>query len=337
MKVHMNYFSVRDHVRRILQILFFLSASIITLQAVADEAPNNKPSDISAGFNTFINGINALSSKAITQPDFTGFIDTVFMALAIFLFVFRMYKYSLNASSFADVFTDIVLILIVKILILNYDEAVSAIWQIATGVAGSLQKGMIGNDDLFFAPQYLADIMSSITYSGDTWEMPFNAMKGALIAWLISGLMFLLSALSYVSSIFGFWGFTIAKLIGLLTVPTLLFQRLSFIFDGFLRFLFGFVIYYIIARLNLVLVACAVSIFFGAGLPPTAGSVAALELNGIQSIFEVLGLMTFIVVGILALFSTSKFAATIVSGAGGGGMGSAALGAARMVGKLAGG
>ncbi len=327
----------RNTLQRISKIIFFLSISIVSLHALADDAPNNSPSDISAGFNTFIKTINSLSSKAIAQPDFVGFTDALFIGLATFLLIFRMYKFSLNGSSWTEVFSDIVLVLIVRTLMLNFDESTTAIWQIATGVSGALQKGMVGNDDLFFAPQFLADIMSNVTYSGTTWTSPFNAMRGALIVWLISGLMFLLSCLSYISSIFGFWGYTLAKLIGLLTVPTLLFQRVSFIFDGWLRFIFGWVVYYIIARLNLVLVACAVAIFFGASIPPNAGSVAALELNGIQSIFEVLGLMTFVMVGILALFSTSKFAATIVAGAGAGGMGSAVLGVSRMVGKLAGG
>ena len=147
--------------------------------------------------------------------------------------------------------------------------------------------------------------------------------------------MLLLSVFAYVSVIWGFWGFTLAKLVGLIFIPTLLYERLSWLFDGWLRFFIGFLVYYIIARLNVVLVACSIALYFGIGIPFTATPGAPIELPFMASIFDALGVFVYMFVGLLSLFSTGKFAATIVSGAAGGGMGQAAQGAAQAVAKLA--
>jgi len=142
----------------------------------------------------------------------------------------------------------------------------------------------------------------------------------------------LLSALAYVSVIWGFWGFTLAKLIGLTFFPTLLTQRFNWLFDGWLRFYAGFLMYYIIARLNVVLVAISLAVYFNVQLTPNPGP--PVELPMMSSLFDAIGIFTFMFVGLLSLFSTGKFAATIIAGAGGGGMGSAVLGASRTAARL---
>lgn len=311
---------------------------IFNQNALADDPPPNTPGNsqgvVADGFNRFINKVDALTSRAITEQDFVEYIDLMFLAFAVFLVVTTMHSYSNGAASLADIFSVILLISMTKFLMVNYDSLVTGVWGVAVGVANSLQRGMVGNDDLFFGPRFIGSIMESVMFSGGSWTAPFRAVKAALIVFLCSGLMILLSMLSYVSAIWAFWGFSLAKLIGLLFVPTLLFERLSFLFDGWLRFMFGFFVYYIIARLNLVMVACAIALFLGVGLPPTPQS-SPIEFPDVESFFEVYGLLTFTLVGILALFSTGKFAGSIVAGAGGGGMGSAILGATRAIGKLA--
>ena len=315
----------------------FLPALLLsaTENTLAGTAPPQTDSAIADGFNNFITKINTLTTTAIQQQDFASFIDFLFLFLVIILVVTTMSKYSMKVKNIADVFGMVILILAVKVMMVGYSGTMDAFWNLATGVAGSLQKGMVGTDDLFFAPKFLGSMMKSITFSGGGgWTEPFLAMKGALIVFFSSGLMMLLSMLSYVAAIWGFWGFQLAKLLGLLFVPTLLIERINFLFDGWLRFMIGFVVYYIVARLNLVMVACALAMYAGVGLPPTPTS-SPVEFPDIQSVFEVYGLLTFTLVGLLALFSTGKFAATIVGGAGGGGMGSAVMGATRLAGKVA--
>ena len=315
----------------------FLTLTVNQYALADDPAPNtpsNEQGVVAGGFNRFINKVEALTSRAITEQDFVEFVDMMFLAFSVYLIVTTMYNYSLKAASLADIFSMILLISMTKMLMVNFDSLVSACWGVAVGVANSLQRGMVGNDDLFFGPRFIGSIMESVMFSGGSWTQPFRAVKAAMIVFMASGMMILLSMLSYISAIWAFWGFSLSKLIGLLFVPTLLFEKLHFLFDGWLRFMFGFVVYYIIARLNLVMVACSLALYLGVGLPPTPQS-SPIEFPDVESFFEVYGLLTFTFVGILALFSTGKFAGTIVAGAGGGGMGSAILGATRAIGKIA--
>lgn len=307
---------------------------MLTINSAFAAKPDQSSSAIADGFNKFVNKIDSLTTAGVQQPDFVEFVDYLFLSLATILCILTMYKWSFGATGLVDIFTTVILILMVKSLMVGYLDGMAALWNIATGVAGSIQKGMVGTDDLFFAPKFLSKVMENVTFSGGSWTAPFKAMKGALIVFVSSGLMLLLSMLSYISAVWGLWGFQLAKLIGLLFFPSLLFEKISFLFDGWLRFTWGFIIYYIIARLNVVMVACSLALYLGVGIPPSQ-SIGPIEFPSVESVFEVFGLLTFTLVGILALFSTGKFAGTIVSGAGGGGMGSAVLGAARVAGKLA--
>ncbi|MGK5033192.1 type IV secretion system protein [Janthinobacterium sp. MDT1-19] len=288
------------------------------------------------GFERFIARVGRLSDGAIADAEFKWFVQALFILFVTLTIVWTMFRFSLRGLGVEEVITQVILILMVNVLMTTFSTWVNACWGVAEGVAGALQNGMIGTKDAFFAPQYIGNILKSISM-GEFSKMIFNPLKAFVVGLniiILTVAMVLLSALSYISVMWGFWGFTLAKLIGLMFVPFLLYERLSFLFDGWLRFFFGFIIYYIIARLNVVLVGCSLALYFGLPIPMSIGPLPPIQMPAMTSMFETIGVLTFMLVGLLSLFSTGKFAATIVSGAGGGGMGSAVQGAARMAAKI---
>ncbi|WP_395398718.1 hypothetical protein [Pseudoduganella sp. UC29_106] len=243
-------------------------------------------------------------------------------------------KYAMGGANVLDIHTAVLLVLMVQVMRASYDPLTDALWEYAEQMASGLQQGMIGTKDAFFAPKFIGNVVRAMSFSVLDILNPVKATIQALTVWTLSLAMLLLSVISYVSIMWGFWGFTLAKLIGLMFVPTLLLKPISFMFDGWLRFFLGWIVYYVIARINVVMVACAIALYLGIGIPFTAGAQQTIELPQFSSIFEMMGLITFMFIGILALFSSGKFAASIVAGAGGGGMGSSILAASRAAAKI---
>lgn len=331
----MNTFKMTTQLRIALGFALFLLLFQSTIAFAATPDPS-ATGPVLQGFERMVARFGRLIDGGMADPDYVFFCGMLFNFFVTLTIVWTMFRFMFRGLGVEDILSQVLLILMVNVLMSTFSQWTNACWGIAEGVASSLQNGMIGTKDSFFAPQYISNMLSSITF-GDLSSFVFNPVKAFVVGFniiLITIAMVLLSALSFISVMWGFWGFNLAKLIGLMFVPFLLYERLSWLFDGWLRFFFGFIIYYIIARLNVVLVACSLALYFGLPVPMSIGPLPPIEMPMMASMFESLGVIVFLIVGLLSLFSTGKFAATIVAGAGGGGMGSAASSAARMAAKV---
>lgn len=286
-----------------------------------------------AGFARFVARVSSLTNSAIADSDFVILVDLLFVFFAILLIIWRFWLYSMKSGTIVNVIEAVVLILFTQLALRTYLTWTDAIWSVGDGMASSLQNGMIGTKDPFFAPQFIGNVLQNMYFPASSWQSPFTVFTAALNVTILSVAMLLLSVVAFASIIWGFWGFTLAKLIGMVFIPFLMYERLAFLFDGWLRFFLGFVVYTVIARLNVVLVACSLAIFMGVNIPFGLTPGTPVELPSMTSIFDAIGVFVFLFVGLLSLFSTGKFAATILAGAGGGGIGGAMGGAAKAVTK----
>jgi hypothetical protein len=316
-------------------LVFFVTSALMASMAWAQSAVDTtQVGPVIQGFASFVSKVNKISDAAVNEADFQIFVNMLFNGLAVILIVWALMKYSLKGLSTLELLTNSILLLFVKTLMETFLIWTGVMWATAEGIASSLQNGMIGTPDTFFAPAFIYNVLRSLTFSQENIFNPFMAIVVGFNTFALSIVMVLLSALSYASVLWGFWVYTLAKLTGLVMIPFLLYERLSWLFDGWLRFFVGSLVYYIIARLNVVMVACSIALFAGVKIPFSVEPMAPVELPILSTPFEAIGVVVFMCVGLLALFSTGKFAATIVAGSAGGGMGSAVLGLSRAVARL---
>ena len=108
-------------------------------------------------------------------------------------------------------------------------------------------------------------------------------------------------------------------------------KRTAFLFDGWMRLFTGFLVYGVIARANLLLTVLAIKSLFG--IPGYAVDTTYNIRWDFSGMGDIIGLAGFLIVGILALISTGRFATAVVSGAGGFGssISSVAYGLTRVV------
>ena len=304
---------------------------LLALAAPAFAADPSSNADVVSGFQAFGNTVGALVSKALQHPKLTKFVSWLFTAFLAIGLLRTLAIWLIAGGAVVDLFEFLCLAGAVTVLLKLYDPLTSACWQAANTLASVMQEGLIGNGDLFFAPGLMGLLITNIIYPQlPAMDIP-EAFRLTMFIWTMSTISLILSALAYISTVWALWGYVIAKLIGFVALPFLMTKRLSYIFDGWLRFFTGFLVYAIIARINIALVIAAIFLYFGYPVPPTAGGIVPIQLDAVSAITQWFGLITFMLVGIVALLSTGSFVSTIVGGNSAGSMGGSIRGMARFV------
>jgi len=292
---------------------FLTLLSALLLPTLAAAAPDfSDQNTVANGFINFINGVTASVNTVLTNASVQADVNLLWTFFALFLIIWTMYEYMFGKGQLVDLLSAAILIMIVKVLMTTFGTLVDGIWGAANGFAGAVQEGLIGTPDLFFAPTFITKLLNNISWDTESALGLVSAFVMALSIGFITILTTILSALSYIAVIWAFWGYSIAKLIGLLFIPFLMYERLSWLFDGWLRFFFGFIFYAVIARINIALVAVALANYFG--LSTSLGAIVTIDSGPISQLSQLLGIAVFTFVGIMATLSTGSFVASLVGG-----------------------
>jgi len=197
----------------------------------------------------------------------------------------------------------------------SYDVTTSALWEWSVDFGTILQTGILGNGD----PNYPLELIINIFFRHHfDFDSGFEILSSIAEFFVMLALFILISAttvLAVFASMWTVWGYAISKMIGFMFIPTLLFDRLSFLFDGWLRFFFSFLLYQVILRANIALMVFGFMEFYDL---PVDVSIADLEdwtwvitPGGWEDYY---GIFIFLVIGLAGLKSTTGFVSSIVGG-----------------------
>jgi hypothetical protein len=257
---------------------------------------------------------SALRSGAVSEV-----VNVLFMALAISLFVWKFVGYALRGFDVMDIVELMLTIVFVYILLKGYSKIFPVFIggmqhvgdQLGIGIAGTPPDGSLARSMMSkFADYFFKPACEGL----DCFGSKVGAMIAAFVAMVA---VLLLGIAAMLVELWCTWGFAIAYAIGWVTIPFLLYERLQFMFDGWLKFFFGMGVYAIVAKVNLALVYLSIELFTGgkrSGMSATAPKL-------VEGFSDIAGLLVFVFVGIFSLMSTNRFAQSIVMGAGGGGIG----------------
>jgi len=236
--------------------------------------------------------------------------QTLWKFFSVMIIIWEVTMYSFRGVDFPELFKIFFLIAITNVLMMQFDEMTAALWGWSEAFATGIQVSAIGVEDQFFAPRFIWNWVTSFSWS-DAENVLLHPTNTLMMVGLAI-LSFLLSALSFTATAWGLWGYSLAKMVGLMFIPTILFEKLSWLFDGWLRLFFGFLIYNILAKATLMLVVIAIAGY--AGLSPSVVPNGIGHQFSDHSFMEILSLFIFVLLSILGLICTGKFVATIVGG-----------------------
>lgn len=257
----------------------------------------------------FIQSVDQLVDNIIDDSQIGGFVIAVWLFFSAVLLVPALILWARNAAAVDQVILQCLMIMITGILLFEYQFFTGLLWDLYAGVAGGIQRAAMGGTDPFIITAFINDVIKAVEQTEGGW---LHAISVTMSMMIVMGALAVLSAIAFFVNLWCLWLFSVAKIIGFFVTPLLLSKRFNFIFDGWLRFMLGAVIYGIIARINLVLVALLLRTFYQ--LPSYASPTVAFPMT-IKALPQMVGIIGFMLIALAALIQTGRFAQSIVSGA----------------------
>jgi hypothetical protein len=290
---------------------FFCVALSAFTPAYADIANPGDVGGMGALFNAFSNVIRTEVWPALQATPAYAFAESLFAFFTAILLIELVFRFMMSGVTLAEVLEKIFFIALVRCLMLVYDDGTAAMWGWADAFGGSIQQAAVGTDELFFVPAFISGIMNKFSFLDLSI---FDGIMVVLSLVVLSILTTILSVLSYFAVAWGVWGYTVAKLLGWMFVPLMMFKRLEFLWDGWFRFFMGFLMFTVMARVQLSLTAIIFRLYFNLPTYSAGDPLPATELTGLS---DFLGVIVMIVIAICGLLSTGRFATAIAGGVGG--------------------
>lgn len=316
-------------------VLFLFFNDLIAAPLVPTNNPNYGSIDNTfSSFKAFLGNVNAyLNAIMSSSGNAAKYVEAVFFAFFAYRLAIAIAGFAFSETTLVGVFSVIFLGFIVRILMDFYSPLTSLLLTWSGDASTAIQQPIVGNDDVFFVAAYIGRIIGAISLpSADIWD----AISFSLLIVVFQSAIWILSILAFFTVTWGIWGYALAKLIGWFFIPFMLLERTSALFDGWLRFMLGFLFYMLIARANIVFVLVLITTYFGLPIAPSTTSTVQAITVAPGDFGELTGFLTLLIISIIALLSSGKFAASIVGGVGGfgGTIASFANVAARSAGKL---
>lgn len=300
----------------------------------AQAAPIPALHEIFLAFERVSDQITAAVGNALGTAQVELVVNVLFSGLALGLFVWRFAGFALRGFDMMELLTLMMTIFFVYVLLTSYKAIFPPMFEGGRYVAEVLGTGISGRD----GSVSMAEAIFTMAIQGDFTAgcddlgclgREFLSIPATIAAYII---VIILGIIATLVELWTLWGFQIAFAIGWVTIPFLLFERLSFLFDGWLKFFFGIIVYVIVAKVNLALVLLGLEIMFNV---PAGSAVPEVKVT-VDGFFDLIGMFVFMVVGIATLYSTGKFASAIVNSAAGGGVGEVVQKAAQATATVAG-
>jgi len=256
--------------------------------------------DTASALVRFFHGTQHAVHQVIFSPELSGFALTLWKFFTAIGIIWLMVLYAMEGASFSKIFGFLFMALITRFLMAQYDPLTSALWEWSETFAGGIQKAAVGTDDIFYLPRYIWDSVLANFVSFPSFLKPFAFLTS--LFWAI--IIFLLVILSLIATMWALWGYALMKMIGFMLIPCLMFKPLSWLFDGWLKFFMGFLLYNIIARANLVLIVVSLEQY----------GAHAVEDTLRANLLACVGAFLFLILGILALLSTAGLVRGLIHG-----------------------
>jgi hypothetical protein len=271
----------------------------------------------------------ALGTAQVTQV-----VNVLFTALALSFFVWKFVGFALRGFDVMDILEVMLTIMFVYVLLTSYKIIFPAIFAAGRFVGDAIGNGILAAPPGGSLAEAMMGMFSRANFEpqcGNPLQCLSSGLPTLIAAMLATVAVILLGGIAVLVELWTIWGFAIAYAIGWVTIPFLMYERLSFLFEGWLKFFFGVTVYAIVAKANLALVFLGIELVLGL----TPGVTGPAPHTTVTGLFDVLGLLVFVGVGIFSLTATGSFASAIVMGAGGGGVGGVVQSVARAGAKAA--
>lgn len=278
-------------------------------------------------FNQFINDLSLLVRRLTdSSTDLYYLGDILWAAFGLIMVLIVILKYVANSTTIHEFIYYLILIMVAKVLMDNYDSITSALWSVARELGDDINRNTFNQFGLdsseystsaVFVFDLVRNLFDRVTFPGagnlNIFSLPFQ-MDVAVINFLLT-VVFLLSgillyAISLVISLWGLWAFAVAKIIGYVLIPFIIIKQFNNLFDGWLNFMIASLLFFVVAQINLAISAVVLlNTFESIVIDPN--SPLTLDLANAASL---IGYAAMLFLAVFGLFKTESLVGSIMSG-----------------------
>jgi len=257
----------------------------------------------------------------------------MFLALSVLLIFIEVVKFIFDGFDAASHLEAVIYFFITLGLMGTYDAFTSAIWGVGVGLSNGYQEYLVGNSDNFFLAQWLIKALGAVVLAELSFWDSFKLIQ-YLIAWSV--VCFLLEIVFWLASMWAEFGYALAKVIGMIFIPFLLLPATRALFDGWFKFLCGFVVLLIMLKATMVVAAISIKAVLeslGVRFAGDYGDPTVVVNIAKENLYMLSDCAAILVIAVLFVLSSFVFASMIASGVGNlsGGLGSVTKLASRRI------
>jgi len=237
------------------------------------------------------------------------FADLLWISLSLGLIVQNGIRFAYDGLSVGEIVGVFSLIAFTHFLMIHYDQWTLAMFDWSIGFGNGIQKAAIGHEEIWFIPKVIANITDSLSFGSISF---MSKLVLVIKVTFVMILCCLLAIGSFSSILMSVHGYAIAKMIGIMFIPTLLFERLSWLFDGWFKTFMECLLYSVFIRASLCLIAVVFQSYLGGDIFDI--SKAQGGFVPIESSTDIIGILSLLFLGNATLFRAFQFVKTIVGG-----------------------
>jgi hypothetical protein len=306
--------------RSILGIVLLLPYKAVAGTPLND--PGGKSYNDPTGLEGAVKSTAALVEKAIntallsTSP-YGAFIKSLFVGVVIIYILFAIFGYILDKIDLNGLAERVIYAVMVIVLFLSYNTMTQWVFEGLNGLSDLWQATLLGDPATLGPVAFFHKLIANFNF------VDFNIfadMKSIISYILLRLLMALFEIVLFVIALITTFSYLIAKSVGLLFIMTLLIKPISYLFDGWLKWLLSISIYSFMARFVVVMLVKLAELLFGVvyhiggtitGLAPKA---SAYDLP--SDISDIINLVLFFAVGLFFLVFGCAEATRQITGGG---------------------
>lgn len=294
-----------------------LQAAALALSAWAAPASAEEIAwlhDVFVALQNTSDTMTAQIDRALTSSQVALVVQVLFTSLALFLFVWRFVGFAQRGVDPVDLLELMFTIFFVYLLLSAYRALLPASAAAARHIGDVLGKGISGATGDNSLAESIFEMVVELSLHAQCNGL-IHCITGAPYAIFTTFVgniaILLLGGVATVVEIWMSWCFQAVYAIGWFAIPFLLYRKLSFVFDGWLKLFFSVLFYDILAKVTLAMVVLCFRTM-QTSVPGSTG--ATIDVHGP---YDLVALFLFIVIGVLTLCCTGRFANAMVAGVSG--------------------
>lgn len=278
--------------------------------AAASATDLNDPGYMTNAFNKMVTLLNAGVNRVLANGPYMAWARNLLIGAFVIKIFETLFRYVWGNASIGDIVEVLFIGLIVTALYRTYSDWSTAIFMACFELGRLVQGQAIGDTGIMAPVIFLNKVMSSITVR-DTSFFSLGILEVIMGLIVMVGEV-LVAGASFFAALWPSLVFAVIKLTGPVVFFSLFHERLSWIFDGWLRSLIAVGFLALVGRITLVVICIMYQAMFDIGYSQSSNiTTIVITTENFGTFLYVLAAQ---IVSFLLLFAASGIAAKLVAG-----------------------